>query len=397
MGASKKWLKTIVSKKLSPQSKNADTEPSPHKKPSRWNLLKSCRVIDKGSTLGGEEDEDEDEENGGSVSGASVKASQIVLSQADREEQAAICIQTAFRGFLARRALCALKGLMRLQAAINGHSMQKQSIGSLRSIQTFVRMQARIRTHRASKNKGAQGVLPKVSSHAAESRPAENEDGWCDTMGTVEEIQARVQQRQEAAVKRERAMAYAFSNQWRANSKLNLESLFDYELDNSTWSWIWLDRWISSQPGEGHPTNLMSKPDNQAVEDTTKTTDLMLKKSASLTMNKSANLKHSLDTSKGNQSELARARSHGAGSGLLGNKSNGKKKAQTANAEQSSRQHDWRSLSNPKQRPNKDVKKRYSLPNAVRKPQVRQAAANEQATNGVVVLEEEKKVDIVQV
>lgn len=39
------------------------------------------------------------------------------------------------------------------------------------------------------------------------------QDGWCDTMGTVEEIQAREQQRQEAAIKRERAMAYAFSNQ----------------------------------------------------------------------------------------------------------------------------------------------------------------------------------------
>lgn len=56
-------------------------------------------MIDKGSTLGGEE-EDDDIENGDNVSGGNTKASRMVLSQADREEWAAIYIQTAFRGFL---------------------------------------------------------------------------------------------------------------------------------------------------------------------------------------------------------------------------------------------------------------------------------------------------------
>lgn len=388
MGASKKWLKTIVSKRLSPQGKISDNEQSPHKKPSKWNLLKSCRVIDKGSTLGGEE-EDDDIENGDNVSGGNTKASRMVLSQADREEWAAIYIQTAFRGFLARRALCALKGLVRLQAAINGHNVQKQSIGSLRSIQTFVRMQARIRAHRALKNKGVQGAPQKVSKVTIESQPEESEDGWCDTMGTVEEIQAREQQRQEAAIKRERAMAYAFSNQWRANSRLNLESLFDYELDNSTWSWIWLDRWINNQPSNPNP---MSKPDAQAIEDTTGK-NFALKKSAS---HRSPKSRHSLDTPKGNHSKLARARSHGAGSGLHSVHSNGKKQAQKLNAEQLSKQRDWRSFSNPKQRPSKEIKKKNLLHNPIHKLQMHQVAAQDKATNGVVASEEEKKDEVVQ-
>lgn len=36
---------------------------------------------------------------------------------------------------------------------------------------------------------------------------------WCGGSDTMEEILARIQQREEAAVKRERAMAYAFSHQ----------------------------------------------------------------------------------------------------------------------------------------------------------------------------------------
>ncbi|KAF2303246.1 hypothetical protein GH714_015791 [Hevea brasiliensis] len=37
---------------------------------------------------------------------------------------------------------------------------------------------------------------------------------WCGGSDTREEILARIHQREEAAVKRERAMAYAFSHQW---------------------------------------------------------------------------------------------------------------------------------------------------------------------------------------
>ena len=39
------------------------------------------------------------------------------------------------------------------------------------------------------------------------------QEGWCDSVGSVEEIQAKLLKRQEAAAKRERAMAYALANQ----------------------------------------------------------------------------------------------------------------------------------------------------------------------------------------
>lgn len=39
------------------------------------------------------------------------------------------------------------------------------------------------------------------------------QQGWCDSVGSVEQIQAKLIKRQEAAAKRERAMAYALAHQ----------------------------------------------------------------------------------------------------------------------------------------------------------------------------------------
>lgn len=45
------------------------------------------------------------------------------------------------------------------------------------------------------------------------SPPLSVQEGWCDSAGSVEEIQAKLLKRQEAAAKRERAMAYALAHQ----------------------------------------------------------------------------------------------------------------------------------------------------------------------------------------
>ena len=39
------------------------------------------------------------------------------------------------------------------------------------------------------------------------------QEGWCDSVGSVEQIQAKLLKRQEAAAKRERAIAYALAHQ----------------------------------------------------------------------------------------------------------------------------------------------------------------------------------------
>uniref|UniRef100_A0A1D1Y278 Protein IQ-DOMAIN 31 n=1 Tax=Anthurium amnicola TaxID=1678845 RepID=A0A1D1Y278_9ARAE len=64
------------------------------------------------------------------------------------EEAAATKIQSVFRGYLARKALRALKGLVKLQALVRGHLVRKQAKATLRCMQALVTAQARARAQR---------------------------------------------------------------------------------------------------------------------------------------------------------------------------------------------------------------------------------------------------------
>ncbi|KAI3985833.1 hypothetical protein MKX01_026619 [Papaver californicum] len=59
-----------------------------------------------------------------------------------REEAAATKAQAAFRGYLARRAFRALKGIIRLQALIRGHLVRRQAVATLCCLQGIVKLQA---------------------------------------------------------------------------------------------------------------------------------------------------------------------------------------------------------------------------------------------------------------
>ncbi|CAM0954496.1 unnamed protein product [Alopecurus aequalis] len=60
----------------------------------------------------------------------------------ERDAEAAVLIQKAFRGYLARKALRALKSLVKLQALVRGYLVRRQTATTLHRLQALMRLQA---------------------------------------------------------------------------------------------------------------------------------------------------------------------------------------------------------------------------------------------------------------
>ncbi|XP_047093770.1 protein IQ-DOMAIN 6-like isoform X1 [Lolium rigidum] len=170
-----------------------------------------------------------------------------------RHEWAALRIQTAFRGFLARRALRALRGIVRLQALVRGRRVRKQLAVTVKCMQALVRVQARARDRRTRLSADSQGdALDERASNADPVKEAET--GWCDSQGTVDDVRSKLYMRREGAIKRERAIAYALSHQQRSSSHSGRPSSPAVSLRNHAVNrnsqLSYLDGWMATKPWE---------------------------------------------------------------------------------------------------------------------------------------------------
>ncbi|KAI3696770.1 hypothetical protein L6452_29304 [Arctium lappa] len=165
------------------------------------------------------------------------------------EEVAAIRIQTTFRGYLARRALRALRGLVRLKTLVEGPTANRQTANTLKCMQNLSRVQCQINSRRIRMSEENQALQRQIlQKQAKEIESLEMGEEWNDSLQSKEQIEAKLLSKYEATMRRERAMAYSFSHQqpWKKSSRTT--NLLFMDPTNPQWGWSWLERYMASRP-----------------------------------------------------------------------------------------------------------------------------------------------------
>ncbi|KAI3791731.1 hypothetical protein L2E82_05593 [Cichorium intybus] len=170
------------------------------------------------------------------------------FSGKSREEAAAIRIQTAFRCYSARRALWALRGLVRLKTVVEGPGVNRQTANTLKYTQNVSHLQSQINSRR--KRMLENQALQRQLLRAKEIANLQNGDDWNDSVQSKEEMEAKLLSKYEATMRRERAMAYSFSHQQPWKKSAATTNMLFMDPTNPQWGWSWSERYMAGRQSE---------------------------------------------------------------------------------------------------------------------------------------------------
>ncbi|CAE5957889.1 unnamed protein product [Arabidopsis arenosa] len=156
---------------------------------------------------------------------ASVPDDSLSESEKIQQEIAAVTVQAAYRGYLARRAFKILKGIIRLQALIRGHMVRRQAVSTLCCVMGIVRLQALARGREIRHSDIGVEVQRKCRLY---HQPLENKANSVVDTHTYLGIK--------------KLTANAFAQKLLASSP----NVMPLSLDNDSSNSIWLENWSAS-------------------------------------------------------------------------------------------------------------------------------------------------------
>lgn len=150
---------------------------------------------------------------------------------------AAIKIQSAFRAHLARKALRALKGLVRIQAIVRGRAVRRQVMTTLNISPSYAKIQSEVHEscsptadtiHKDSERRYR--LKPKEELKNKEIKHESNiQRRWDYSVLSKEDMEAILFRKQEAMIQRERILRYSYSHRERKNPNIMAESVYKKE------------------------------------------------------------------------------------------------------------------------------------------------------------------------
>ncbi|XP_028760625.1 protein IQ-DOMAIN 14 [Neltuma alba] len=158
------------------------------------------------------------------------------------EESSAIKIQTTFRGYLARKALRALKGIVKLQAIIRGRAVRRQTMSTLKCLQSLVDIQSQVCAKRLQMVKGRWDYDENQEIPSSRDKiirmDSNGERRWDDSILLKEETNVSHMSKKEAEIKRERMKEYSFNHRRSAESeRKKVNGRLRY----------WMEQWVDTQ------------------------------------------------------------------------------------------------------------------------------------------------------